>query len=626
MSGLIHTLITSIFFLLTQSHSLFASEMSKNTGKSKTSAEANDFQNTLSVLFSASEQHRLLGNYESAMQYDFQALRIAETTGLSHETGMAYNNIGISYYRLRDFKKAEHYFLMAAGIRSSLEDTLRLADTYYNMGMLYDDMMNLDKSFIFYNKSLSFFRQKNLLDGMADAYNGLAGHYYLKGNIDSVGFYASKALEMYVLLEKKESVAFMQLNLAVLKNIQGKYGEAISDIRQALDFALETNNLNMLRQGYRTLSETYSYMGDFENAYVNQQLYIQYKDSIFNREKTEIIEELQTKYETDKALKELNEKKAELLQMEVDVQKTKNVRNIFILALVFIAILTVMLYKRFSDKQKTARLLDSKNKVLNELVATKDRFFSIISHDLKSPVSSLAKLAGGLEQTLDHLHPEDLKNYLSELSKTTQNLNEFLKKLLDWALSQKGGLCPVFEEHRLQELLNEVIETAHLQAELKNVNIQCLCEAEITIFADSSMILTVLRNLISNAIRFADNHTLIHVQSSSKNGEVKVSVSNTGPGIRDEDVDKLFRIDGQANMIQNHTEKGSGLGLILCQELVKIHNGSIFLENNKPEMTTFSFIIPHKQCLIRVKRGKCRFTDVFSSQTAIFFYNCKKIT
>lgn len=566
------------------------SEMALNTG-----SDSITHQKIFSEIFKISEDLRLHGDFSKAMEYDFSALELAEALNSQNQKARAYNNIAIGYYRTQSYEKAEEYFLRAAGIQSSLRDTIRLADIYYNMGMLYDDIGRFDESLMSYHKSLELFQEKNIYDGMADVYNGMAGHYYMLGNIDSVEFYAERALEMFVVLDRKDAIAFMHINIGAMQNLKGQHNEALQNITRGIRTAEETKNLNQLRQGYKGLSETYAFLGDYKNAYLNYKTYEQYKDSIFSNEKASIIEELQTKYETDKALKELNEKKAEILQMEVDVQKSKNVRNVFILGLAILVVLTAAIWLRYVENQKVTNLLNTKNSELAELNSTKDKFFSLISHDMKSPVTSMARLASGLEKSIDHIDKQDLKNYLSEISRTTENLNDLLKKLLEWALSQKSGFKPVFETYRIDSILSEVIDTARTQANLKNINIECNCHTDLQLIVDRRMIQTVLRNLISNALKFSNNDASVYVKTYKENGGVKISVMNSGPGIRDEDIHKLFSLDGQAGLITNHSEKGSGLGLILCHEFVKLHGGDIFVESHTPENTCFSFIIPGKK-------------------------------
>jgi len=553
-----------------------------------------EIRNLFEVIFSKSEEYRAHGEFDKAMEFDFFALQLAENLDSADFLSRAYNNIAIGYYRIKDYEKAEKFFHTAEAIRRATGDSLRLADTYYNLGMLNDDMGHFDKAKDYYSKALHLFSAKNILDGMADVYNGLAGHYYMVGKIDSVQYFANKALEMFIALGRSDAIAFMHINIAALENMQGLHLNALANITKGLEFAKQANNINQLRQGYKNLSETYSYLGDFENAYKNHLIYEQYKDSVFNAEKSLAIEELQTKYETDKALKELNEKKAEVLQMEVDIQKSKNARNIVILALIIIIMFAIFLWSRYRANQRTSAILNQKNKELNELNATKDMFFSIISHDLKSPVSSVARLVSGLEKSIDLLDKPQLKSYLSELAGTTNNLNEFLKKLLHWALSQKGGLKPVFTESNICALLNEVILSEKAQAELKNISIHMDCDSEIEIYADRSMIETVVRNFLSNAVKFAHPNTEVVVLAFQENGNTKVSIKNSGSGISDENAIKLFKIDGHASMSSSHPDGGTGLGLILCAEFVKLHKGDVFLEDGSPQNTCFSFTIPTK--------------------------------
>jgi signal transduction histidine kinase len=554
-------------------------------------ADSATFKKLFTAVFDFAGENRIHGDYGKAMQYDYFALRLAETYGFPEEIARAYNNIGISHYRNKSFDKAESYYLKSAGIRTFLQDTAMLADTYYNLGNLYDELGKNDEALKYYVKSLELFELKSIFGGMADVYNGLAGHYYMLGKTDSVGVYAGKAIEMYEFTGNKEAIAYMLINMGALRNSQGFHSEALTGIQKGIDIATQTGNLNQLRQGYKSLSETYSYLGDFQNAWLNHINYVNYKDSVFNREKALIIEELETQYETDKARRELDQKKAELLEMEIKVQKSKNIRNVVALALLIAVIIVAAAWWRLTVNRKHTLILGQKNKELETLNATKDKFFSIISHDLKSPVTSMARLAEGLVGAMDWINKDEMKTYLSALSRTTENLNDFLKKLLDWALSQKEGFKPVLEEYAIGPLLKEVIDTAQTQAHLNHNRIICECDNEHLILADKPMFQTVLRNLLSNALRFSHPSTDIFIRTSILDDGVKFSVINSGNGIHEDDLAKLFT-KGLAGRISAQPETGSGLGLILCHEFIKLHGGTIFVENHSPQQTCFSFIIP----------------------------------
>jgi len=171
-------------------------------------------------------------------------------------------------------------------------------------------------------------------------------------------------------------------------------------------------------------------------------------------------------------------------------------------------------------------------------------------------------------------------------------LNEFLKKLLQWAMSQSGRLKPQKSVFSINEVCESTSELLKHFAYENSVTIEKNCGADIKIFADKEMIETALRNLLTNAVKFSDKGKAVKIEITQTNGSAKVSVTNVGPGIKAEDAEKLFHIDTNHTKIGNHPAKGSGLGLILTKELIVMNDGAVFVESVKPEATTFSFELP----------------------------------
>jgi tetratricopeptide (TPR) repeat protein len=148
--------------------------------------------------------------------------------------------------------------------------------------------------------ALQIFMQQGIEDGVADVYNGLAGFYYKAGNIDSIGYFARKAYEIYEISGNKEMMSFMSINIAGLYNMQKKHKEALEFIQKGISIARELGMLSQLRQGYKAMSETYAYLGDYQKAYENYELYTVFKDSVFNIDKARAFDELMTHYQTEK--------------------------------------------------------------------------------------------------------------------------------------------------------------------------------------------------------------------------------------------------------------------------------------------------------------------------------------
>ncbi len=245
-----------------------------------------------------------------------------------------------------------------------------------------------------------------------------------------------------------------------------------------------------------------------------------------------------------------------------------------------------------TDSKKAEKALQESEASLRELNATKDKFFSIIAHDLKSPFNSILGLSSLLEEQVKEKNYEGIEEFAALIQNSSQLAYTLLKNLLDWSRSQTGKLEFSPEYLEMGSLINEAISVLSNSAEQKAINIHQKLTGKLIVFVDRSMISTVLRNLISNAIKFTKSEGDIVVSVERTKTEIRVTVSDTGVGIRQEDILKLFRIDENHTTLGTQNEKGTGLGLILCKEFIEKHNGKIWVESEFGKGSKFSFSIP----------------------------------
>jgi len=229
---------------------------------------------------------------------------------------------------------------------------------------------------------------------------------------------------------------------------------------------------------------------------------------------------------------------------------------------------------------------------LQELNATKDKFFSIIAHDLLSPFNIILGFSGVLKNEFPDLDPDSIAKYLEILHSSAQNTHRLLENLLDWARMQQGGMPFKPKPILINGLAKSEIENLKYNADEKNITIHHDTKEEIMINADEKMISTVLRNLISNAIKFTPKDGIINVDAKSKPEYLEVSVSDTGVGMEHESIQNLFKIETSFTTHGTEKEKGSGLGLLLCKEFVEIHGGKIWAESEPGKGSRFTFSIP----------------------------------
>lgn len=236
--------------------------------------------------------------------------------------------------------------------------------------------------------------------------------------------------------------------------------------------------------------------------------------------------------------------------------------------------------------------LRKSEKELLELNATKDKFFSIVAHDLKNPIGSFRSVSELITQMFDKISKEELREFIEEMSKSSTHLFKLLENLLMWSRSQTGALQIHPEYFDLGYVSESGIGLLKLNANNKGIELVNNIGKGLLVYADQNMINTVLRNLASNALKFTTKGGKVSVDASSKGSFTEVYVKDSGVGMSEEVVSKLFRIDSHHSDVGTDNEKGTGLGLILCKEFIEKQGGSIRVESKLGEGSTFIFTIP----------------------------------
>jgi PAS domain S-box-containing protein len=234
-------------------------------------------------------------------------------------------------------------------------------------------------------------------------------------------------------------------------------------------------------------------------------------------------------------------------------------------------------------------------KQLNELNATKDKFFSIIAHDLRNPFNLLLGLSEmliekSIEKDLDKI--EEFSKLIHSASERTFDL---LENLLQWSRSQTDKIELLPKYLPLKRIVNDVVRILEMHATQKNIKIQILIEDSIMVYADDNLLKTILRNLISNAIKYTRQGGQVFIKGNDKKTETEITIIDTGVGIETEVISNLFKIASVITTEGTAKEKGSGLGLVLCREFIEKHNGSIKVESQPGEGSKFIFTLPKNQ-------------------------------
>jgi len=275
---------------------------------------------------------------------------------------------------------------------------------------------------------------------------------------------------------------------------------------------------------------------------------------------------------------------------ELYVKRDRN-RKYFAILMTFLLISLLIISWRLAKAQYYRREALKSLKISNE---TKDKFFSIISHDLRSPFNSLLGFTDMLMQNYDTFSDKERMLIIESLNASSKTTYLLLENLLSWSSSQTGRMEFSLQKTELKTLIDQIILLSKPAADSKHIELVDNTKADLSVYADKNMLNTILRNLITNAIKFTESNgkVMISAERSTKKGFVEISVIDTGIGIPVKKIDELFLIDKNVSTLGTNDEKGTGLGLILCKEFIEKQGGEIWVESEIGKGSQFKLILP----------------------------------
>ncbi|MBU8892009.1 MAG: PAS domain-containing sensor histidine kinase [Bacteroidales bacterium] len=244
---------------------------------------------------------------------------------------------------------------------------------------------------------------------------------------------------------------------------------------------------------------------------------------------------------------------------------------------------------------KAEKTLIESEQNLRELNATKDKFFSIIAHDLKNPFNDLMGFTQLLSMNIDKYDKTKIEQFIKIIHQSSKLAHNLLENLLDWSGSQTGNLNYHPEKTLINALIDENVDLLESTAHNKNIQIYSEPDMELYAYVDKNMVRTIIRNLISNAIKYTNQGGIIKVSGNKNNEFCEITVSDNGIGISKKYIDKIFKIDEGFSTIGTEKEKGTGLGLILCKEFVEKNGGKLWVKSEPDKGSAFSFTLPSSE-------------------------------
>ncbi len=543
---------------------------------------------------------------DKAIEYYLKSLKIYQSIDDAEGKAMNFIDIGNLYYDQENYENAKKYFQDALTLYEKLGDNEGIAASYTNLGNVYCDSGVYDEGIDYYKQSIILEEELNDQNGIATNYNNLGDCNIQLSNFNEAKVYFQKGLNIATKIKDQELIAIIYLNMADLYEKQNKHNQTIFYAKKSLDISRKIGKLDFELDNLKFLADAYEAIGEITEALKVYKQHDVVKDSLYSYDKdkkVQLFNALNKLEETYYTISDLSSKN-EIAQLKY--KNEKKISYFLIIAIVVFAFLLVLLIHQQTSKKKAYNLLEFRNfqinkmndeiqeqrDYLNQLNKTKDKFFSIIAHDLKNPFNSIKGFTELLIDNSGEYEEEKQLKFLKIIKDSTIKASMLLNNLLIWANSQSGNLTYIPKKIELVRQVMDVTSLLEIQAIKKEIDIYNNLDHNLSVKADENMLNTILRNLISNAIKFTNPKGEIRVLSKVQNDMVEISITDNGVGISKEDIENVFNIEVKNTNIGTANEQGSGLGLILCKDFVEKHGGKIWVNSEINVGTEFIFTLP----------------------------------
>ncbi|MCL2738956.1 MAG: tetratricopeptide repeat protein [Bacteroidales bacterium] len=564
-------------------------------------------------------------NYPKSIEWLKQAIDIYEKLGRHRSVNKLNGTIGTNYARLGDHENAVAYMMKNYEWETNAGDNEGLSSTLNNLGVVYTQWGKRDLAIQFFEEAVKVERPLNRPLQYASRLAQLArGYSYIDAEKalplikeallqnekieqqrlreERIAVHTSIMGDIYIELDSlknaehcyRQSLVFFENNgrtynvastllaLGRLHLREGRLNEAIASLKNCEEMAEQNGFLPFYRDACRSLSDAYHRLksNDLAFSYLNK--YTVINDSIFKETTQRQINDFQVRYETA-------EKQLEIERQQSEIDRQKSRQYLYLGGLVAASLLLALLIYIVSLRNRRNRALAERNDALSIMNATKDKFFSIVSHDLNNPAVAQRD---ALQTLVNHIRSWDtdtLSEYVNELLQSAEGHVGLIYNLLGWARLQTGRMTYEPKPFYLAARLRADILLVRNIAAKKGVTLIDHIPDEALVVGDSNMLSTVVRNLLTNAVKFTSAGGQVSFTVESTTGGYAVSVSDTGTGMNSEQLQKLFRLDNAHSHTGTSGEQGSGLGLIVCKEMLEKHGSRLCIESEEGKGSRFWF-------------------------------------
>ncbi|NNJ88797.1 MAG: tetratricopeptide repeat protein [Eudoraea sp.] len=546
---------------------------------------------TLRVMNNLASEYSYKGDYAKALHMFLDGIDLAEEKNELEMLSILNENIAGLYASQNDFDQALEFYEKVKKLNDEIADEVNTGKTLSNIASLYADMGKLDYAMFSINRSISILEDHKIMDWLAYAYE-IKGKVYLKQQKYQWALYWYRQGEL-LHEDLEDDRGKIDLYNGMAEAYFGQKKDSLSQ-KYALDAYDISNRIQFLegtQKCARTLYNINKNKKQFEKALAFHEIYQSLTDTLHRNENKKSLTLLKTRAEYDQ------QKIALIEENQKALAKQRGLIYAGIIVMVIFAIITFFIKRAENIQKRLNKELQAKKEkleiqeaALTDSNETKTKLFSIIGHDLRGPIGALQGL---LQMFTDgEMNKTEFFDFIPKLKNDIDHIYFTLNNLLTWGNSQMHGSKIKPSVVTLESLVDENINLLSEVADSKSIKIISELTGNTLVWSDSNQIDIVVRNLISNALKFTPNNGMITIKALEKDDLWEVSVRDTGVGMDKMTVEKLFKKNANITTYGTNNEKGTGLGLSLCKEMIEKNGGSIWVESTLRKGSTFFFTLP----------------------------------
>ncbi len=610
---------------------------------------ASAYKNLGNIFF---EQNNLI----KAMHFYLKALKIYEAVNNTDGIVSIQKNLGTIYEQIGDYQKSLEYYHIALEKEEEDDDILGVAYMENLIGKCLMKMARYDEALKSYNSALRRYKNLGHEKNMAVTYNLMGDAYFQQENTEMAlrmfgesKEHAHNARDFWRISTEWNNIGNVYLATnnhpkamhafqsayAINKEIDNDFGTALCGrkigeihdhfhnedsaffyLDESLRIGESIANKELIKNASFALYKFFEDRQNYKQALIHYRHFSEVSDSIYRESNSDYMAELQLSQkilEKDNLINQyLNDRDILLAEnhlKRVQLIKKNAVQYVLIVVVVASLIISFLLFNRYRLKRRYADKLDEQIRIIGNtnnaladseaqllsINATKNKFFSVLAHDLRNPLTGIITASTTLQNNYETFEDRQKKGFIEIINASARQLENLVTNLLHWSKTQTGHGTFQPVKLNLRERIEEVFKFSEINASKKDIEMKHGLDGSENVYADKEMLTTVIRNLVSNAIKYSNDGGNIKVYAIPEEDVYVISVTDTGIGISPGNLKKLFKFDEKISTYGTDDEVGSGLGLLLSKEFVEKNGGKIWVDKTSKQGTTFKFTVPINQ-------------------------------